>query len=243
MSYLYNVYSSPKKGQWGFTAVQDGAVRTAFVDGRDQQVTLETIAPIKLAPTLARLLRSGYRRETHPQYLLQTTTDGMNTGRFVLKHPDLGEGLRGEMVLFAALPPQLQMVQAVDEWEEALRGADSPDHGARAAWLAHCRQASTYAPAMSHDPHGPLIVAQWARQNSLVLIASQGSLPAASPKDARYEWREFLQQWFKPGLIDESLAQLGWPLREAMTASPPAELSTLPEGEDRWLDLTHRAAF
>ena len=37
MSYLYNVYSSPKKGQWGFTAVQDGAVRTAFVDGRDQQ--------------------------------------------------------------------------------------------------------------------------------------------------------------------------------------------------------------
>lgn len=148
MSYLYNVYSSPKKGQWGFTAVQDGAVRTAFVDGRDQQVTLETIAPIKLAPTLARLLRSGYRRETHPQYLLQTTSDGMNTGRFVLKHPDLGEGLRGEMVLFAALPPQLQMVQAVDDWEEALRGADSPDQGARSAWLAHCRQASTYVPAM-----------------------------------------------------------------------------------------------
>lgn len=243
MSYLYNVYRHPKKGQWGFTGAIDGEIRTAFVDGRDQQVTTDLITTIKFAPRLAKLLRSGYTRVSQPHYLLQTTRDGLKTGSFVLRHPELGEDLRGDLVLFAALPPQLAMADVVNEWDSALSDADSPDEQARSAWLEHCAATATYVPAMSHDPHGVLLVAQWARENSLVLIAAKGSLPVASPKDARYAWREFLQHWFEPRSIDTALTQLGWPLRDALSAPVATEQTTLPGGEDRWLDLTQQAAF
>ncbi len=66
MSYLFNVYSHPQKGQWGFTGVQDGKIMTAFVDGRDQQVTLEAIEPIKMAPKLSRLTNVPRGRNDQP---------------------------------------------------------------------------------------------------------------------------------------------------------------------------------
>jgi hypothetical protein len=180
---------------------------------------------------------------SQPQYLLQENSGGLKKGRFALRHPDLGEGLRGELVLFAALPPQTQMNDVVSEWESALSSADSPDHAARATWLEHCAAAASYVPAMSHDPHGVLLVAQWARENTLVLITAKGSLPTAAPKDARYEWRDYLRQWFEPDSIENALAHLGWPLREAVATPAPADNSTSPDGDDQWLDLTQKAAF
>lgn len=243
MSHLYNLYTHAEKGQWGFTAVIDGAVHTAFVDARDGAVTTATVQPMMLAPRLAALLRSGYRRDPQPQYLARSVEDGRDVGRFQLRHPDLGDGLSGELILFAAVPPQLEMAEVVDTWRDALDGTDSPDHAARTKWLGHCERLTAYAPAMSHDAHGVLLVAQWARSNNLILVAAKGSLPAMAPKDGRYEWREYLLRWFTAQAIDSAMNQLGWALSDGLVAAAPPTTSTSPDDGDHWIGLANQAAF
>ena len=245
MSALYQVHRHPALGQWGFSGIEDGQILTAFIDPRDQQLTRGAIAPLQLAAALARLQRAGFQRAAQAHYLQQAGPD-LQTGRFVLRHPELGADLAGELVLFAVCTDALDMTEVAAQWEAALADADSPDHRARAAWLAHCARARTYVPAMSHDAHGVLLVAQWARDHALVLLPSKGSIPAEAPHRGRDDWHAFLQPWFAPAAINTAMTQLGWSSEVVAPAVLPAvatDISTLPAGEDRWLDLARRAAF
>ncbi len=244
MSFLYNLYRHPTKGSWGFSAPHEGKVRTAFVDARNQAATLSVIEPLKLAPTLSLLLRGGYSKVTLPHYLhLQNTADVGVTGTFVTRHPDLGDALGGELVLFAAVPAGADMRGAVTGWEERLSGTDSTNDAAREQWLLHCAAVTCYVPAMSHDPHGVLLLAQWAREAKLITVAARGSLPPAAPQDARHEWRDFLTMWFETSRIDDAFDQLGWPLCEALSGIVPVQTSTLQGGDDPWIDIANQAAF
>lgn len=245
MSYLYSLYQHPTKGSWGFSAPHNGKVRTAFVDARSQAATLSAIEPLKLAPTLSLLLRGGYSKVTLPHYLhLQNKLDVGVTGTFVTRHPDLGDALDGELVLFAAVPTGTDMTLVTADWKELLSGTDSTNDAARERWLLHCASITCYVPAMSHDPHGVMLLAQWAREEKLITVATRGSLPPASPLDARHAWRDFLTMWFETSRIEDAFDQLGWPLCEALSGIAHVQTTTSQgDGGDPWIDIANQAAF
>lgn len=238
MSHVYTVYSHSKEGDWGFSALTGaGKVKTAFIAQETRAVTVKDLEPLMVAPAIQKLLRKGYTKVQKPKYLHVQ----LETGEFVDKHPDLGQHLGFGCVLFAGAPAQTDMNALVDEWADQLDGT-SDASALRDAWLRHCRTVTTYVPAVDNgDVYAALLVAQWARDNNLVLMASKGTLPLKSPKTQRYEWREFLQEWFNRNCIDRALTELGWPLAGALCA-PEATPSTKPD-DAGWLAVAQQAAF
>lgn len=240
MSYLYNVYAHAQRGQWGFTALtREGVVKTAFVHARDGTVTLESLDPLKLGPALQKSVRAGFKKEAQPKYLLLSEKDGVQVGAFVTQHPDLGKDLAGERLFFVAVPEQIAMNEVVAAWRERLQECEREPTG-REQWFAHCARATAYVPAMSSDAHTALLVAQWARDNNLMLV-SEGEAPMQGPEHQRHDWRNFLSQRGVED-IDSALADLGWPLTEALRAVAPVE-STTPDGEDAWIALAQQVSF
>jgi hypothetical protein len=239
MSYLYNVYAHAQRGRWGFTALtREGDVKTAFVHG-DGTVTLESLDPLKLGSALQKNVRAGFKKEAQPKYLLLSAKDGVRVGQFVTQHPDLGADLDGERLFFVAVPEQIAMNEVVAAWSERLQECERAPR-CREQWLAHCAKATAYVPAMTSDAHAALLVAQWARDNNLMLV-SEGEAPMQGPEQQRHDWRNFLSQRGVED-IDTALADLGWPLTEALHAVPPVE-STTPGGEDAWIALAQQVSF
>jgi hypothetical protein len=238
MSYLYTTYQHPSKGGWGFTDVIDGSVHTAAVDG-EGGVTLGKLEPMKLGPELQRRIRGGYAKVTQPKYLHRVPRNGKLAGEFVAQHPDLGRSLQGECILFVAIAPDTQMTETVADWERRLGNCD-PQPG-REEWLEHCVNVTAYAPAMSNDPAAALVVAQWAHDDKLILVANAGTAPAGAPSAERHNWRTYLTNWFALEQIDQALTDLGWPLAEGLNASPVATTTTVPEGS--WLQLAQQVTF
>jgi hypothetical protein len=243
MSVLYNLYRHPEKGTWGFSTTQHGKVRTAFVDSRSNVLKRSEIEPLKLAPTLAGLLRGGYSKVASPQYLQVGSANGIVTGAFVGRHPDLGELLAGELVLFAAIPQGTATPAIVETWAAILAASDSAKPDAREQWLQHCREVGSYFPAMSSEPHAALLVGQWAREARQAIVPSRGGVPIPAPKDARHEWRDFLTMWFELARIDEAFNDLGWPLAEALNLIPAIAAESPQGGDDGWIDIASQAAF
>jgi hypothetical protein len=243
VSYLYNVYAHPERGQWGFTAVTaDKDVKTAFIDGRDGTVTLGRLEPLKVGPALQRNLRSGYRKAAQAKYLHLSLKAGRQAGEFVTQHPDLGLHLRGDRIFFVAVPDGLSMTEVAGSWIELLE--DCTGNGtARDAWMKHCQSATSYIPAMSEDAHAALLIAQWARDNNLMLVCDEGELPRSSPSRQRHEWRGFLRRWINESKVDEALAELGWALNEAIAAAPSLAINSTTPAGDEWTALAQQASF
>lgn len=242
MSYLYNVYAHCQKGQWGFTAQSEqGEVRTAAID-KDGRVTLGKLDPIRLAPALQQRLRAGYQKVSHPKYLQLVERDGVQCGEFVAQHPDLGPNLEGELVFFIAVPPGADMPSVAASWRDRLE--EQEGNGlTRDRWLALCGRASAYVPVKAGDVHAALLVAQWAKENNLVLVSSAGELPLKGPADQRHDWRNFLTAWFPQNAIERALSDLGWPLSEAIGPVEAVQTSTTPAAQDGWLALAQQASF
>lgn len=238
MSYLYTTYQHPSKGSWGFTEVIGGAVHTAAVDSNGE-VTLGKLEPMKLGPELQRRIRGGYAKVTQPKYLHRAARNGKLTGEFVAQHPDLGRALQGECILFVAIAPDTQMAETVVEWEHRLGNCDP--YAGRSEWLEHCQNVTAYAPAMSNDPAATLVVAQWAHDNKLILVANAGMAPTGAPSVERHNWRTYLSQWFALEQIDQALTELGWSLAEGLNVAPVAPTKSVPEGS--WLQLAQQVTF
>ncbi len=243
MSYLYNIYAHPQRGEWGFTAVTpDKDVKTASINSRDRTVSLESLDPIKVGPALQRHLRSGYQKVAQAKYLYLSIKDGVQQGEFVAQHPDLGRDLQGERLFFVAWPEGFATEDVIANWTSRLDECDGSGTR-RDTWLQHCKSVSSYVPVMSGDAHAALLVAEWAKENNLMLVAEKGEVPQFGPSRQRHEWRNFLRTSFDLDDIDGALADLGWPLREALgTVTPPLQSAT-PAGQDEWTALAQLASF
>lgn len=243
MSTLYNVYLHPKRGQWGFTALTlDGDVRTAAIDTQGR-VLLGKVDAIQLAPALQQRLRAGYQRMPQPKYLLLASGEEVQRGEFVAQHPDLGASLNGELLFFVSLPPGADMAQVAQSWCARLEQVDG-NARERQQWLLLCSRATDYVPLKSGDIHAALIAAQWARENQLVLVSSAGELPGEGPAEQRHDWRHWLTAWFPQGVIDRALADLGWPLDDAVSrVEPLSTSSTASTDQDGWLALARQVCF
>jgi len=244
VSNVYNVYAHAR-GQWGFTdTCDDGRVQTAFIDARDARVTLAAVDPIKVAPLLQRKLREGYQKVAQPKYLhlKPDPQGGGQTGMFVVQHPDLGLDFQGARIYFVAVPKGMQMHDVVHAWAQKLEACESEPTGIE-SWLHHCSGCTTYVPAFSDDVHAALLLAQWARQNNLVLVAQRPNVPDSTPEKQPYAWREYLAHWFTLNDIDRALDGLGWSLRDAITCGPAATEPTGPVSEGEWKALAQQAAF
>ncbi len=242
MSYLYNVYTHPQKGQWGFTPLTpQGEVRTATVDN-DGRASLGKVDPIKLAPALQQRLRAGFQKLQQPRYLYLVEKDGVLHGEFVVQHPDLGSKLEGDLLFFVAVPQGADMKAVAAQWRDRLEDQDGNGY-ARERWLQLCAAATAYVPVKTVDAHAALVAAQWAKENNLVLVSSAGELPQKAPAEARHDWRQFLGSWFAQSAVDRALADLGWPLHEAIASVEPAQTSTTPEAQEGWLALAQQVSF
>jgi hypothetical protein len=242
MSYLYNVYTHPERGQWGFTpGSPDGHVRTASV-AADGRVTLGKVDPIKLAPALQQRLRAGFQKVGQPKYLYLAETDGVLRGEFVVQHPDLGSNLAGDLVFFITVPQGADMKEVAAAWRDRLEEQDGNGRS-RDLWLELCAHATAYVPVKTGDVHAALVAAQWAKDNNLVLVSSAGELPQKGPAEQRHDWRSFLNPWFAQADIDRALADLGWPLAEALGPVDPVQKSTTPAEQEGWLSLAQQASF
>ena len=242
MSYLYNVYEHPEKGQWGFTPLTpNGDVRTAALTS-DGRATLGKVDPIKLAPALQQRLRAGFQKVGQPKYLYLTQKDGVLQGEFVVQHPDLGSNLEGELVFFIAAPQGADMKAVVATWRSRLEEQDGNGHS-RDRWLDLCANATAYVPVKTGDVHAALVAAQWGRENNLVLVSSAGELPEKGPEEQRHDWRAFLSTWFPQATIDRALSDLGWPLVDAISPVEPVQTSTTPAAQEGWLALAQQASF
>jgi hypothetical protein len=243
MSHLYSVYEHPQRGRWGFTALTaEGDVKSAFVAAQDQQVVLKAMQPLQVAPAIARLVRSGYTKLAQMQYLYVRDSGGRQLGEFGIKHPDLVKLQDGESIFFTTLPA-IDMGLVVEQWRAQLDNTNGACGPARERWLKHCAGATAYGPAPSTDVGAALVVAQWARENKQVLVASKGDVPAGEPRLARHDWRVFLQQWFTSEVIDTAFSQLGWSLSEALEVPARAATSICPDGGDSWIEIASQAGF
>lgn len=242
MSYLYNVYVHPEKGQWGFTPLTpNGDVRTAALSS-DGRATLGKVDPIKLAPALQQRLRAGFQKVSQPKYLYLVEKAGVLRGEFVVQHPDLGTNLEGDLIFFIAVPQGAEMKTVADAWRERLEEQDGNGRS-RDRWLDLCANATAYVPVKTGDVHAALVAAQWAKENNLVLVSSAGELPQKGPAEQRHDWRNFLTSWFPQADIDRALTDLGWPLAEAMSPVEPVQTSTTPAADEGWLALAQQASF
>jgi hypothetical protein len=243
MSVVYNVYTHPTQGAWGFSALNaHGLVSTAFIDPSTGLVSVKDLEPLKVAPAIQRLVRKGFTKVVHGKYLHVVARDGARFGEFVVKHPDLGEHLGVECVMFAGVPSETDMAVMASEWSSRLAEASGGDLGRR-TWLEHVAAVSTYVPVFaSGDAHAALLVAQWARENNLVLMANKGTLPIGAPQERRYEWRTFLREWFDPAGVDRAFAELDWPLAGALSVEPEAQASDKPN-DAGLLAIAQQAAF
>jgi hypothetical protein len=243
MSYLYNVYGHPEKGQWGFNSVaHNGEVRTAALTS-DGRATLAKLDPIKLAPALQQRLRAGFQKVSQPKYLYLAEKDGGLRGEFVVQHPDLGSTLQGDLVFFIAVPQGAEMKAVAAAWRERLEEQDGNGHS-RDRWLELCEHATAYVPVKTGDVHAALVAAQWAKDNNLVLVSSAGEMPQKGPAEQRHDWRCFLSTWFPQADIDRALTDLGWPLAEAINSPvEPVQTSTTPAAQEGWLALAQQASF
>lgn len=242
MSYLYNVYVHPEKGQWGFTPLTpNGDVRTAALSS-DGRATLGKVDPIKLAPALQQRLRAGFQKVAQPKYLYLAEKTGVLRGEFVTQHPDLGSSLEGDLIFFIAVPQGAEMKTVADAWRERLDEQDGNGRS-RDRWLELSATATAYVPVKTGDVHAALVAAQWAKENNLVLVSSAGELPQKGPAEQRHDWRSFLTSWFAQADIDRALTDLGWPLAEAMSPIAPVQKSTTPAADEGWLALAQQASF
>lgn len=242
MSHLYNVYLHARMGQWGFTSLaQDGVVRTAAIDKEDR-VVLGQVDAIKLAPALQQRLRAGYQRMPQAKYLFLHPGEGIRRGEFVAQHPEFGASLSGELLFFASVPQGVDMAPVAQTWRALLEQVEG-DTNQREQWLLLCGGADAYVPARSGDVHAALLVAQWARDKGLVLVSSAGELPRQGPAEQRHAWRDWLAAWFPQGAIDQALADLGWPLEDALRRGEPPLTSTAPADQDAWLALARQVCF
>jgi hypothetical protein len=244
MSYVYNVYAHPKSGSWGFTKLTgEGDVKSVFI-GQDGEVTFKPLRPLAVAPAIARLVRSGYKKLTQPQYLFEVHKDGRRFGEFRPTHPDL-EMADGSRMFFAAVPPETDMNAVASEWRKRLDDADGPTTIQRDRWLEHCEGVSAYVPAPSTDAAAALLVAQWASENKQPMVSSAGEMPAAGPMELRHEWRVYLQQWFPSEVIDAAFTQLGWSMSDALAIDVRSiTATTSPDGSsDSWIAAAAQAAF
>lgn len=242
MSYLYNVYAHPEKGQWGFTPLTpNGDVRTAALTS-DGRATLGKVDPMKLAPALQQRLRAGFQKVSQPKYLHLAEKDGVLRGEFVVQHPDLGSNIEGDLVFFIAVPQGAEMKEVAATWRERLKEQDGNGYS-RDRWLELCAHATAYVPVKTGDVHAALVAAQWAKDNNLVLVSSAGELPQKGPAEQRHDWRSFLSSWFPQADIDRALVDLGWPLAEAMSPVEPVHISTTPAAQKGWLALAQQASF
>lgn len=237
MSYLYSTYQHPSKGAWGFTEVIDGTVHTALVNA-DGEVSLGQVEPMKLGPELQRRIRGGYAKVTQPKYLLRSAREGRLVGEFVAQHPDLGRALQGECLLFVAIAAGTPMREIANKWEITLGNCDSAP--GRSEWLEHCANVTAYVPALSNDVAATLLVAQWAHDNNLVLVANAGTAPLGSPSAERHSWRSYLSSWFALAQIDEALTDLGWSLAEGLAVAPVAPTTSTETG---WLKSAQQISF
>jgi hypothetical protein len=241
MSELYNVYAHPQRGLWGFTSqTAPGNVKTAAID-KDGRVTLGEVQPIKLAPLLQQRLRAGFKAVAQPKYLSVFDEDGAPHGEFVVQHPDLGSTLEGELLFFVAVPQGADMRQVAADWRDRLEDLDGNDP-ARDRWLELCARATAYVSVKTLDVHAALVTAQWARENDLVLVSNAAGLPDKGPKEQRHEWRCFLADKFEQAAVDRALADLGWPLHEALELIQADHTTTSVEQEG-WLTLARQASF
>jgi len=244
MSHLYVVYTHPQRGQWGFTPTPvAGRVRTAFLDGRDGRATMESLDPLKLGPAIQKHVRGGYAKVTQPKYLYLSERHGVEVGEFVSQHPDLGARLDGDRLFFVALPDRTDMGSLVEEWSKRLDACN--DVPSRDTWLKHCKSATAYIPVMTTDAGAALVVSEWAKQNNLAIVSeADETFPAAAPSAQRHEWRTFLNQWFELRELDTVLADLGWPLSEAISsvALDPATTTPAEESGD-WLAQAQQVSF
>lgn len=242
MSILYNVYTHPVRGQWGFSTVtSENAVHTASVDP-DGNVTRGKLDPLKVAPVLQKHLRGGYQKSAQGKYLHLTVRDGREHGEFVTQHPDLGRALEGERVFFVAVPEGIAATEVTAVWTDRLESCSGKGR-TRDAWLKHCQQVTAYLPAMSQDAHAALLVAEWGRENDLMLVCEGAEVPPSPPSRQRHEWRAFLRRWFTESKVDDALAELGWPLNEALAAASTAPGKTTTPAGDEWTSLAQQASF
>lgn len=240
MSYLYSIYLHPQKGSWGFTDVIEGAVHTAAI-APDGAVTRAKVEPLKLGPELQRRIRGGYARVAQAKYLHEINTEGGARGEFVTQHPDLGADLQGDCLLFVAIVPSIDMRGAVEEWTRRMDVL--ADSHARDRWLEHCAAVTAYVPAMSIDPGSVLVVAQWAHDHNLVLVANAGTAPRGAPSAERHNWRAYLSEWFALPQIDQALADLGWPLSEGLNLPKAAETTQTTAGAPTWMESAQQISF
>lgn len=242
MSFLYNVYTHPQRGQWGFAALSpSGEVNTAAID-KEGRVTLAKLTPLKLAPALQQRLRAGFQKVTQPKYLHAVEKRGVLQGEFVVEQPDLGSSLHGDLVFFIAVPQGADMEEVVAGWRERLDDQDG-NGLARDEWLQLCARATAYVPVKTGDVHAALVAGQWAKDNKLVLVSSSGELPEKGPGEQRHEWRSFLAANFPQSDVDRALADLGWPLTDAIGSVEPVQQATTPAAQEGWLTLAQQASF
>lgn len=241
MSHIYNVYEHPQKGQWGFTPIaSDGEVKTALIR-QDGRLTRASIQPIKLGPLMQQHMRGGFRKLTHAKYL--NVTEGGARGEFVSQHPDLNSPTAGQLLFFVAVPQGADMQQLASAWRDRLLDARA---GNRTwdQWLDRCALVTTYVPVMEGDPHIALLVGQWARENNLVLVNKVSEVPPRGPQESRYAWRDYLSSTVPVKDVDRALAELGWPLNEAVTTPVVAATEAKPlDGDDAWIALSQQASF
>ncbi len=243
MSQVYTVYAHPTEGAWGFSGLTpSGSVSTAYIEAATHAVLVKDIEPLKVAPAIQKLLRKGFTKVAQAKYLYARASDGACRGEFVSKHPDLGQQLGVECLMFAGVPTQVDMRELARDFELRLADASGGDHQ-RQVWLQHVSSVSTYMPVFNNgDAHAALLVAQWAREECLVLMTNKGSLPFGSAKEQRYEWRNFLQEWFDRTCIDRAFSELGWPLAGALCVAREANSSTDPDAGG-WLAMAQQVAF
>ncbi|MEJ8838128.1 hypothetical protein [Ramlibacter sp. AN1133] len=241
MSPLYTVYTHALLGHWGFAAlVPDGQVRTAAIDPAGR-ASLGTIEPMKLAPLLQGQLRAGYRKGA-PRYLQLSGSEPDLKGAFVSQHPELDAGAHGELLFFVAVPQGMDMIRLAEGWRERLQGMPGGGRG-RDEWLRHCGQSAHYLALKGGDVRAALLVAEWARNNQLVLVSSAGELPVGPPDAQRHDWRNALAQWFQGREIEQALADFGWLPDPTLAPIDPAPAATAPSDAGEWLALARQASF
>jgi hypothetical protein len=243
MSTAYCVYSHSKGGYWGFIPPEaDGATEVASISPKGV-TAVTTVSAVRLAAVIQDKVRQGYTRLSQPKYLSTRVEAGVLIGEFVSAHPDLlTQQLQGTQLFFVALPRSIDVVATVDGWCRTLDGApgNAIDRG---AWLKHCFRVTTYLPALSCDPTGVLVVADWARSSGLPLVAvDPQALPAGRPADARHEWRSYLLNWCEERTVNEALEFLGWPLSDFLQGRAATEKTTTAHAGD-WLVAAQQFTF
>ena len=242
MSQLFEVFTHPSGRQWGYaTASRDGQVTTASL-APNGAITRERCEPIWLAPAIQQHLRNGFRQADKPKYLRQRMRDGAAIGEFVAQHPDLDSGLAGERLFFAVLPDQSDIAAMAAAWRQRLSGTVEVD--GRAAWLAHCAQATAYVPALSTDAAAALLLAQAAREQGwLVLAEAVAALPLGVPNDARDTWRDYLGHWFEAAVLQTAFEELGWPLSWPSGSATRINTTPQPADEGEWIAIAQQVSF